>query len=480
MASSNTFLILFLAALLVPSYASAQVLISEIMYDLDGADSGYEWIEVYNSGDSSVVLTDWRFFEADTNHKINSIQGGDSLAAGSYAIIADNSAKFLQKNNYSGQLFDSAFSLSNSGENLGMRDSELVDRDSVTYSPDLGAAGDGNSLHRGDSGSFSAGAPTPGTGSLTVTTQVQSSNEEEEDTGESGGGQTLTPQNAPPGTFSVEPMIYAYAGDNQIVIVGADVAFTGRAFNAKGEPIDNVRYLWNFGDGATLEGESILHNWAHPGRYVLVLDIAQEKNAASDSVIITAEPANIKVDTWEDGSIVLTNNAGRTLDLSGWHLSMANSFFTLPKNSRLLNGEDVAFSPDVTGLTFIQHPSELWYPNGEVAVREGEGVVDVAIPASPVVPAPRASISNSGNSVIGRVVAEKNDLPEEAVEESEDENLLSFSSSTAFSDNQTASAASSGFSFGWGFGLLAFLGLASVAVIGIRRYSRASWEIIEE
>ncbi|MCR4281332.1 MAG: lamin tail domain-containing protein, partial [Candidatus Kaiserbacteria bacterium] len=49
---------------LLPFTASAQVVISEIMYDLEtGSDSGREWVEVFNSGGSSVNLTDWKVSE---------------------------------------------------------------------------------------------------------------------------------------------------------------------------------------------------------------------------------------------------------------------------------------------------------------------------------------------------------------------------------------------------------------------------------
>jgi hypothetical protein len=49
--------------LALPSYVGAQVVISEIMYDLPGADTGPggEWVEIHNESGSGVDLEMWTF-----------------------------------------------------------------------------------------------------------------------------------------------------------------------------------------------------------------------------------------------------------------------------------------------------------------------------------------------------------------------------------------------------------------------------------
>ncbi|TSC87173.1 MAG: S-layer-like protein array protein [Parcubacteria group bacterium Gr01-1014_8] len=161
-------LLLSIAALFVPGAVSAQVVITELMYDLsEGSDTGREWIEVWNSGTEPIELTNWKLLEANTNHGINAV-GTETLAPGEYAVIADNPAKF--KNDwpsFSGILFDSSFSLNNAGEQLILRccGKELSDKDSVTYSSEWGGAGDGASLAKSGS-SFIAAQPSPGSGSV--------------------------------------------------------------------------------------------------------------------------------------------------------------------------------------------------------------------------------------------------------------------------------------------------------------------------
>jgi hypothetical protein len=150
--------LLFLA---VPSAAFASVQITEVMYDLEGADGGFEWIEITNTGTAPVDVGAWRLFEANTNHKLTLSKGQSTmLLPGASAIIADKPENFLSHWSDVSLVFDSAFSLSNTGESLALKNgTEIVDR--VAYTEEMGAKGDGGSLHRRND-SFVAGMPNPG------------------------------------------------------------------------------------------------------------------------------------------------------------------------------------------------------------------------------------------------------------------------------------------------------------------------------
>ncbi len=144
------------------STASADVLISEIMYDLSsGSDDSREWVEIYNNSDEEVDLSTFKFFEADTNHKLTLTQGADKIPAKGYAVIVSNAVKFKTDwPSFAGIIFDSAFSLSNSGETLALKDGDEV-VDQYTYNSSSGGAGDGKSLQLVN-GSWVASIPTPG------------------------------------------------------------------------------------------------------------------------------------------------------------------------------------------------------------------------------------------------------------------------------------------------------------------------------
>jgi hypothetical protein len=141
-----------LAILLFIIPFSSAVQISEIMYDLEGGDAGYEWVEIYNDGEDT-DLCQLRFYEQETNHYV---KGDDChLASGEYAIIADQ----VENINVDCLVLDSTFSLSNSGELLCLRNSG-DDLFCVEYSSAMGASGNGESLQFVN-GEWQALEPTP-------------------------------------------------------------------------------------------------------------------------------------------------------------------------------------------------------------------------------------------------------------------------------------------------------------------------------
>ncbi len=146
---------------MLPAPVSAGVVISEIMYDLPGADEGREWIEIENSSDVSVNLTGWRFVEAGVNHKLIPV-GSPLIPPRSFAIIARDSAAFRADwPAFQGVLFESSFSLSNSGEMIALRDASSTPAASSAYSSTDGAGGDGNSLNA-DGARWKKLMPSPG------------------------------------------------------------------------------------------------------------------------------------------------------------------------------------------------------------------------------------------------------------------------------------------------------------------------------
>ncbi len=125
---------------------SANVFISEIMYDPQGSDEGYEWVELYSN--TSVNISGWVFFENNVDHRLTLINGSWEFI--NYAIIADDPLKFLEKYPYfNGTLFASSFSLRNSdGEYIAIKNTTLGVIDSLNYSTARG--GKENSLEKID------------------------------------------------------------------------------------------------------------------------------------------------------------------------------------------------------------------------------------------------------------------------------------------------------------------------------------------
>jgi hypothetical protein len=154
------------------------LLITEIMYDVPGANTGRQWIEVANTSTGasaeSIDLSakTLRLFDTVSAgtvshaHLITSYNNGTTiLVPGAVAVIAENPEDFLQDwPQYSGILLKSAFSLNEAGT-VGISTTDGTVLDAVNYSSAEGARGDGNSLQRSlanPGALFKAGAPTPG------------------------------------------------------------------------------------------------------------------------------------------------------------------------------------------------------------------------------------------------------------------------------------------------------------------------------
>lgn len=312
-----------------------------------------------------------------------------------------------------------------------------------------------------------------------VTVSGGASEQQQQSTQTSGGTDTSTTTQKSPSTSQgsivssyvppPEPSIYADAGDDRSVIVGADTVFRARAYNKQREYVENARFSWNFGDGTTGEGATIVHHYSYPGRYAIVLSIAQGFESASDRFIVSADPASISFTSEPDGSVVIANTAGKDLNLSKWIVRAFFREFVIPDDTIILAGASLQISPKTLGY-FAGAETELAYPNGTLALRAGQaqqapiavaGIKSVA----PSTPPPQAA-AKAPSAVSERVEPVDDSAP----------------TSTSASSTQVAAAANSietNFSYWW----LAALALAAVTgagVMALRRMASKEWTIIEE
>lgn len=346
--------------------ALAQVSISEIMYNPKGSDTGHEWVEVVNEGSSDVDLAQCKFVEigtATTNHGIVAVQGGATLTPGAYAIIADNAQTFLVDHpGFVGVVTDSSFSLNNTGETIAfkMPDGTL---DTVSYTKDMGANEDGNSLQK-IAGVWHGDTPTPGAAHISVA----SSPAQELSSNISSATPAIISTN-PASSFPVESQIFADAGAAlRVVSTGAPIMFTGRVLGIKKDPIENARMVWSFGDGGRAEGAGVEHTYYYPGDYIVVLDAASGHYSASDRVTVHVVTPSLALQTGGDTThsfVAIENRGGDELDLSEWQVESAGKIFVLPKNTIIGAHKILTLASEVTGLVASEGASTtLRFPNG--------------------------------------------------------------------------------------------------------------------
>lgn len=349
------------ASAVLPVSVSANVLINEIMYDVEGTDTDREWIEVINAGSTSVDIASFKLFEAATNHSLVSVQGTTILAPGEVAVIAVTPAKFLLDwPQFTGKLFDSSFSLSNSGETLGIKNGADAEEDTATYASSMGAQGDGKSLGR--SGSvFVAQTPSPGTSSG----GSSSTSSSQEDSGTSST-QSATNTTAVAQVATPVRSISIHAGGDRLTTVGADSIFSAEVYGIEGKLVPDARVVWTFGNGDTREGRSVQYFYRYPGRYRVSAIASVGEYTAEERFVAEAHPAEVLLRAETDGTLSVLNKGEKDLDISLWQVDRVGVRFRFPKNTAILAGEGVRLPLQTTGLP-AEGLARLLYPNGEEA-----------------------------------------------------------------------------------------------------------------
>lgn len=118
------------------SFASEENPIITISEIYASGVSSEEYIEVYNSGNTEVDFSKWKFFEADTNHNLTPFNNDGLLKPKEFAVIANNPDQFIQKFGDTGKIFDSTWgSLSLDGEKIGLKNDKNEFTDLLTYTP---------------------------------------------------------------------------------------------------------------------------------------------------------------------------------------------------------------------------------------------------------------------------------------------------------------------------------------------------------
>mgnify|MGYP001598243989 CR=1 FL=1 len=465
---------------LIPASAYAQVVISEFLYDAPGSDDNQEWVEVFNAGSAPVDLSKWKVSDG-SNHIFNAPpknggMGSLTIQSGAYIILTDDAAAFLAAHpSPSCGVIDTTLALGNTSGTILLLDEAGTTVDSVPYNKDMGGEGDGNTLVRiSVSGTgLAARAPSPCTGDLAAAaadTQGQSDPPAAQSQGQSAPVSSYVP---PP-----LPTLFADAGEDKTVIVGADVALSGRAYLRSRDIADKVRYNWNFGDGATAEGASVTHHWEYPGRYAVVLTVAQGTDTASDRIIVTAEPSRLSFIALPDGGVEIGNSAGRDLDLSRWIVRGGWQSFTLPPDTTILSGAALRIGQKTLGFR-ADASAELQYPNGmrSLAAGQSSGDAPQAFVMS-IVPLPPVS---SAPIFPPAVVPPRETIsvPAPAPASADDaSNQESEQHDAATNTAQTASAASAlPAGSPWLWGALGIAGIAAASGFAARRVKKDEWEI---
>lgn len=365
---------LLLFIILLPSLVHGMV-INEIMYDVLGTDSGREWIEVYNDSSESVDFSKWKILENSVNHSVKLITGSEIIPAGGFAIIADNDVNFVIDNpNYKGTLFDSVFSLTNTGETLALVDSTGKNIHEISFSDTLGAKGDGNSLQLNDSLLISAPS-TPGSKNETQTSIPES-------TVSTTTVSTTTSAHSSP-KLIIKPKEQAdfelSVGRDRVSSIKTPVYF--EAYTSDDLSLRNTRYLWNFGDGNQEKGRKVEHFYKHPGLYNVVLNASFNNHFAVARSVIKVFKPELDVKINEEG-LVFSNLGSTELNIGGWKLKNEEHSikFIFPKDTIISPKTEIVFDRElfitkdivISTSTLVM---DLFFPNGDKVLKKSDIII---------------------------------------------------------------------------------------------------------
>jgi hypothetical protein len=361
---------------------SAQVALSEVMYDPPGTDTKREWVEVCNVSTSAVDLTSYTLFESSSNHGITAIAGGASLAQDTCAIVADDATTFkFDYPGFSGQLFDSSFSLSNSGELLVMRNGAGMDVDASSYTV-TAAKGDGNTMHRSNS-SWTGGPATPGTESgFSAPTGSASGTQGTTSTVDSTqvvtNGNTATPAsnvtsviNFQTVTVEPPPKLTLRVTAPQAAATDTLMLFSAESFNAKGTPV-KATVKWNFGDGMTDTGSEVRHAYAFDGTYVVRVTAVSDSLSDSADVSVTIHPLVVSLTISPDNKVIgIKNETSAKMDITAWKVRVGSQWSVFPDNTILAPKSVTKFGTTALKLTQFSSsvPVELLNSRSEQVAR---------------------------------------------------------------------------------------------------------------
>ena len=328
------FSVLFCA---IPIYVFGQVVITEIMYDIIGIDTGREWIEVQNTGTEQVDLSTWKLFESNVSHKITA-NSELILNPNEFAIIADNTAKFLVDNTgFSGKLFDSTFSLSSAGEILSLRDPEGNDIDSVTYSPEWGAKGNGFSLQKTSENKWIEATPTIGKETTLLQSEIimienQGETKTESKTDNTTGTtatNTYVSQISAQGNQAIENILpdnkelEVTSGRERLGIVGSLLTFEAK-IKKSNVSTSTISYTWSFGDGLSAFGKKASHSYVFPGDYTVILKASVSETTAVSRVSVHIVSPKLSIISAPEGRVDIENSSDVEINLGGMSLVFGN------------------------------------------------------------------------------------------------------------------------------------------------------------
>ncbi|MDB5253936.1 MAG: Lamin globular tail-like protein [Parcubacteria group bacterium] len=320
------------------------------MYDVSGTDTGREWVEIFNTGSSTLIITgsgngSWRFVDNAGAHTLTLSSGNTSISAGGYFIITSDPALFLSDNpGFLGTIFKSSFTLSNIGATVSLKDGSGNTLDTYSYASSQGAGGDGNSLQRIESG-WRVASPTPGNLNSTIPVNLEPETDENSNPKEEYSSAHYSYPSVT--HLSTLPVFKIEAGRNRLATAGTPIEFKAESNIPTLNP---GVYMWIFGDGTIGYGRQLSHSYQYSGDYNVVLNASSESGMAVSRTSVHVVMDNLSVISASRERIEIKNGSTDEVSLFGRALVVAGKSFVFPMDTIINARAALSFAHMITGL----------------------------------------------------------------------------------------------------------------------------------
>ena len=369
--------------------ATSDMVIVEVMFNPAGVDTGFEYIALENKGSELVDLTGWDFYPDDVGYftfPAFTLAGHKRVTVYLRAAGTNDAERFYHTAVAGREIKDNMGNTSGSVAifaSTDHKDENLIDfveygKAGETWESSADKMGlwkkgeyvsladfqEGQILSRKDAGhgvsswevksALPASTPTPPP--ATPTPEIRSQ-----------GKVYSGPE--------IKPKIRAYAGRDKTSVAGSEVVFGGKALGWQDDILsgDQIRYMWNFGDGILRDGKKITHIYEYPGTYTATLYVVSGEESEADSIKVTIADNPVRINEimpGKNGWIELVNPADVDVDIGAWRIkSDSSAFFSLPSRSVLAARSFIVLTATTTGLSFeFSYPkAAIVYPNGKIA-----------------------------------------------------------------------------------------------------------------
>ncbi len=369
--------------------ASFGLQITEIHYDPLGSDDKREWVELYNETASPIDIKGWKLYESGSNHALTAVRGSLVINTGEYIIIADDAVTMIGE--YAGtsvSVVDSAFSLSNSGETLEIRDASGATVVSAQYMPPAAGNSDGNSLHL-SSGGWALKQSNPGgspdSAALPVVVQANTGVASQSSAGSSTStaNQTQTASSGSTGTAYKTPIVQPFYTVSATTNPLQPIAQVPVQLDIKVVYTDEQKQKYEYTKGViriiTGDGREIVRGDTSPvnivyqyaGTYRIAVEyttsaLHQKPDAlyGADIVVINPVVSLIK----NDEIISLKNDQNSVVDISGWSLASGKEKVSIAKNTVLAPNAVIALPESLIYKIKDRERISLMLPDGKTIV----------------------------------------------------------------------------------------------------------------